>query len=389
MYKSDINTSMMTRTYKFRLYPTGKQKKLLDNSLETCRIVYNKVLETRKVAYETEKKSITKFDCNKLITKWKESDERIKSIHSQVLQNVSERVDLAYRGFFQRVKRQGEQAGYPRFKGYGRYDSMSFPGTGYKVINHELISISKVGKIKVKIHRTIDGEIKRLILKKEAGKWFACIQIEKEDYDTIERNKPVGIDLGVSSFLTTSDNTKVENPKYFHKSKLKLAKIQRKYSKLKDLPKDDKKKCKVRSILQKIHCTIKNQRKDFLHKLSRNIVNEYSHICVEDLNIKKMLKEGFTTLARHISDCGWGDFLNMLNYKAVEAGSQIIYVNPAYTSQKCSKCGMIIKKELSDRVHKCNACGIELDRDYNASLNILRVGMDSLSTKTALEAHSL
>jgi putative transposase len=266
---------------------------------------------------------------------------------------------------------------------------MSYPGTGYKVINKELLEVSKIGKIKIKIHRTIDGEVKRLILKKEAGKWFACLQIEKEEYETIERHKPIGIDLGISSFLTTSDNEKVENPKYYDESKLKLAKIQRKYSKLKDLPRDDKKKNKVRFILQKCHSKIKNQRKDFLHKLSRNIVNNYSHICVEDLNIKKMLKDGYTTLARHISDCGWRDFLNMLDYKAVEAGSQIIYVNPAYTSQTCSKCGKVIKKELSDRIHKCNACGIELDRDYNASLNILRIGMDSLSNKTTLKAHLL
>jgi putative transposase len=381
---------MLTRTYKFRLYPTDKQKKLLNNSLETCRLVYNKVLETRKTAYEKDKTSISKFDCNKLITKWKENDEKIKSIHSQVLQNVSERVDLAYRGFFQRVKKQGEKAGFPRFKSFGRYDSMSYPGSGYKVINHELLEVSKIGKIKIKIHRTIDGNVKRLILKNEAGKWFACIQIEKDDYDTIERFKPVGVDLGISSFLTTSDNEKVENPKYFDNSRFKLAKIQRKYSKLKDLPKDDKKKLKVRTILQKIHCKIKNQRKDFMHKLSRNMVNNYSHICVEDLNIKKMLKDGYTTLARHISDCGWRDFLQMLDYKAEEAGSQIIYVNPAYTTQTCSKCGMIVKKQLSERIHKCNACGIELDRDYNASLNILRVGMDSLSNReVTLEAHSL
>jgi putative transposase len=376
---------MLTRTYKFRLYPNDKQEKLLNNSLETCRIIYNKVLETRKVAYETEKKTITKFDCNKLITKWRETDERIKGVYSQVLQNVSERVDLAYRGFFQRVKKQGEKAGFPRFKGYGRYDSMAFPGTGYKLINHELLEVSKIGKIKTKIHREIDGEIKRLTLKREAGKWFACIVIEKEDYEMIERHKPIGIDLGVSYFLTNSNNEKIENPKYYDKSKLKLGKVQRKYSKLKELPKDDKKKCKVRKILQKVHAKIRNQRKDFLHKLSRNIVNNYSHICVENLNIKKMLKEGYTTLARHISDCGWRDFLHMLDYKAVEAGSQVIYVNPAYTSQTCSKCGKEVKKELSERIHKCGACGLEIDRDYNAALNILRIGMDSLSSNT-LEA---
>lgn len=369
---------MMTRTYKFRIYPSNKQELLLNNSLETCRIIYNKILETRKVAYDTEKKSISKFDCNNLIVKWKESDEKIKSVHSQVLQNVSERVDLAYRGFFQRVKKQGEKAGFPRFKGYGRYDSMSYPGTGYKVINHELLEVSKLGKIKIKLHRPIDGEIKRLILKKEAGKWFACLQLEKENYETIKRNKPIGIDLGISSFLTTSDNEKIENPKYYDKSKIRLAKIQRKFSKLKELPKDDKKKCKVRKVLQKVHSKIKNQRKDFLHKLSRNIVNKYSHICIEDLNIKKMLKDGYATLARHISDCGWRDFLNMLDYKAVEAGSKIIYVNPAYTSQTCSGCGKIVQKELSERIHKCGACGLELDRDHNAALNILRVGMDSL-----------
>lgn len=376
---------MFTRSYKFRLYPTDKQEKLLNNSLETCRVIYNKVLETRKLAYETEKKKISKYDCNNLIVKWKKEDEKIKQVYSQCLQNVSERVDYAYRSFFQRIKRKDKEPGFPRFKSYGRYDSMTFPGTGFKVINHEIIEISKIGKVKIKIHRKIDGKIKRLILKKESDKWFACIVIEKEDYDTIERNKPIGLDLGISSFLTTSVGEKVVNPKYYDKKKKDLAKIQRKYAKLKELPKEDKKKIKVRKVLNKIHTKVKNQRKYFLHKLSRNIVNNYSHICVEQLNIKKMLKEGYTVLARHISDCGWRDFLSMLDYKAEEAGSKIIYVNPAYTSQTCSKCGMVVKKELSERIHKCGVCGYETDRDHNAAQNILRLGMESFANDISIE----
>ena len=380
---------MRTRTYKFRLYPTGKQLEILNASLETCRQVYNKVLETRKIAYETDKKTISKFDCNNLIVEWKKQDQKLKTVYSQSLQNVSERVDLAYRAFFQRVKQKDKEPGFPRFKSFGRYDSITFPGTGYKVINNELIEIAKIGKIKIKVHRELNGDIRRLVLKCENNKWFACIHLEIQDFDTIKRNKPIGIDLGVAAFATFSDGSKVENPKYYNMKRKSLAKIQRKYSKLKDLSKDDRKKLKVLKILQHVHTKVKNQRKDFLHKLSRNTVNNYSHICVEQLDIKKMLKEGYTVLARHISDCGWRDFLHMLDYKAEEAGSQIIYVNPAYTSQTCSKCGSIVKKELSERIHKCGVCGCEMDRDHNASLNILRLGMESLNDNIVMEASTL
>lgn len=375
-----------TRNYKYRIYAKGGKMKKLQATLDTCRFVFNKVLEIRKTAWETEKKSIGVYDCHNLIKTWD-----IEGVHSQVLQNVSARVDLAFQGFFRRVKEKGaEKAGYPRFRGKDRYDSFCFPQSGFKVKGKKL-HLSKIGDVKMIEHRPMEGKVKTCTIKREGEDWyvvFSC-KVEKEVANKFE-TKSVGVDVGCIDFATMSDGNTIVNPHLLRKSEKKLKDIQSKYSKLKQLPKDDKKKVKTKRALVKLHCKVKNQRKDFLHKTSRKLVNDYSVICVEKLSVKSMLKDSWRALNKSILDSGWTTFRNMLNYKAVEAGSIVVEVNPAYTSQVCSGCGVKVKKELSDRIHKCDTCGLEMGRDLNAAKNILRVGMDSLSNrKVTLEAHSL
>jgi putative transposase len=377
---------MKQMTYQYRLQVKDKREKTLSGILEKCRLVYNKVLDTRKTAWETEKKSMTLFDCNNLIKTWE-----FEGVHSQVLQDVSARVDKAFKGFFRRVKTKGEKAGYPRFKGYGRYDSITYPQTGFKVGGNKL-KLSKVGSVKIIKHREMEGKIKTCTVKRNGlGQWFVCFSCEVEDVKVVDSNqKAIGIDVGCKDFAVCSNGESIEHPHFYKQSESKLKAIQSKYSELKQLPKDNKKKLKVKRQLIKQHLKVKNQRKDFLHKVSHKIVKENGIICVEKLNIKKMTSDKWKSMNKSILDSGWYNFKQMLTYKAEWAGKRVVEVNPAYTSQVCSKCGAIVKKELDEREHNCPHCGLLCNRDLNASLNILRVGMDSLSNrKVTLEAHYL
>ncbi len=378
---------MKQMTYQYRLQVKDKREKTLSAILEKCRLVYNKVLDTRKTAWETEKKSMTLFDCNNLIKTWE-----FEGVHSQVLQDVSARVDKAFKGFFRRVKTKGEQAGYPRFKGYGRYDSITYPQTGFKIDGNKL-KLSKVGSVKIIKHREMKGKVKTCTVKRNGlGQWFVCFSCEVEDVKVFDNNqRAIGIDVGCKDFAACSDGETIEHPHFYKQSEAKLKTIQSKYSELKQLPKDNKKKLKVKRQLVKQHLKVKNQRKDFLHKVSHKIVKENGIICVEKLNIKKMTSDNWKSLNKSILDGGWYNFKQMLTYKAEWAGKRVVEVNPAYTSQVCSKCGATVKKEIDEREHNCPHCGLVCNRDLNASLNILRVGMDSLSNckKVTLEAHSL
>ena len=229
----------MRKTYRYRLYPSKAQMSRLGDTLESCRWVYNETLALRKTSWETNEESISLYTTNKELTQWKKDKQELKQVHSQVLQNVQVRVDLAYKAFFRRIK-SGETPGYPRFKGKGRYDSFTYPQSGFEIIDDRTIKVSKIGEIKAKIHRAVIGNVKTATLRRyPTGKWYVCFSTE----------------------------------------------------------------------------------------------------------------------------C---------------AGSKVVLVNPAYTSQMCSRCGTIVKKELKDRIHKCNCCNLEMDRDFNASINILRLGLQSL-----------
>jgi putative transposase len=291
------------------------------------------------------------------------------------LQNVNARISLAFSGFFRRLK-QGQTPGYPRFKSKDRYDSFCYPQSGFEIIAGDKVKLSKIGVLKLKLHRPIQGKIKAATIKKEGQKWFVIFSVEKEiQIPKREVEKVVGFDLGVRNFLVLSDGEVVDNPKYLGKKLQTLKKVQSKYSK--------KKTRNTRRTLVSLHEKIKNQRKDFLHKLSLDLVRKYDRIFVEDLNIQKMLEKNpsWTGLHRNILDCGWANFLEMLQYKAEEAGVGVRKVNPKDTSQRCSDCGEIVRKTLEVRTHSCPNCGLVLDRDLNASRNILGLGLQSLGAK--------
>lgn len=382
----------MIKTYKYRIYPNKKQTEKLVWILDICRQVYNCSLLDRIQEYKNNKTGLSRFTQQVILKNDKLKFKYLKEINAQVLQEVLLRVDKAYKNFFRRVK-SGGTPGFPRFKNENRYDSITYPQKVQfdMLYNNKKLYLSKIGYIKIKLHRELPFyNTKTCTIKREINKWYACFSVELAP--TPLENKPtksIGIDMGIKSFITLSDGKFVRSPKCLKLSERKLIKKQKQLSYKK---KGSCNKNKSRIILAKLHCKIKNQRKDFHHKLSRYLINNYGFIAVENLNIKGMVRNH--KLAKSISDVGWGQFISFLIYKAEEAGTIVEKVNPQYTSVICSSCGERVPKTLADRFHKCPNCGIEIDRDLNAAINILSkstVGITESNAwgETCQSAHSL
>ena len=341
------------------------------NTLESCRVLYNCALEQRKVAYKQFGISLNYYHQADELKGLKETFAHYKQLHSQVLQDVLKRADKAFQNFFRRVK-FGEKAGYPRFKGKGWYDSFTYPQSGFSLSanskGNQRLKLSKIGEIKVRLHRAVQGTIKTCTIKKELNHWYVCFSCEVEPDILPKTYKHIGIDVGIEKFAALSDGSLIENPKFLRKSEAKLKHEQRSLSRKK---KGSNSRKKQKTKLAKIHRKIKNQRNDFLHKESTKLVKAYDTIVFEDLRIKNMVKNHH--LAKSISDASWSRFIEYTSYKAESAGKEVILVNPRNTSQICSGCGNMVKKSLAARTHKC-PCGLVLDRDINAAINILRLG---------------
>lgn len=366
-----MSSLKVKRNYKFRIYPNKEQEARLLSWLETCRWIYNTALAQRKETWEREKRSVNRVEQQVWLKEAKKTDERLRGIHSQVAQEVLFRVERAFAAFFRRVK-NGETPGYPRFKGKGRYKSITFTqfgeGKGASFQDGKL-RLSKIGLVKIKLHREIPGTIKTVIVKRDAtGKWWAIFAAEiKLAWPQAHTGPATGLDAGLEKFAALSDGNIIENPRHLRKTEKRLKHAQRSLSRK---AKGSRNQEKARRKLAELHAKVCNQRRDFLHKQSRRLVNTYSLIAIEDLNIKGMVKNHH--LAKSISDAGWGEFMAMLEYKAAEAGTRLVKVNPSGTSQECSRCGMDVPKELSGRIHCCPYCGLVLDRDVNAARNILK-----------------
>ena len=370
----------MIKCLKYRLFIIKKQQRLLQEQLNECRWLYNHFLEQRKNSWEQDKKSIGYFDQCKSIVALKKERPSLNNIYSQVLQNVADRIDKSFQGFFSRVKARNGKVGYPRFKGFDRYDSLTYKQAGFGwSIENDSLKLSKIGSIKIKIHRAITGTLKTCTIRKQANKWYGCFSIEYQNNPLPESKKAVGIDVGLSNFATFSTNEKIENPRFFKIDQKALAKSQRKLSKQ---TKGTPERKKVKKVVVRIHERISNRRHNFIHQESRKIVNEFGVICIEKLNVKGMMSEHNKVfgnkLNKSIADVAWGQFAQQLFFKAEDAGRKIVAINPRGTSQRCSQCDSIVKKDLSVRWHDCPVCGCHLRRDHNASINILSLGLQTL-----------
>lgn len=360
----------MLKAFQYRLYPTKSQERLLESTLETCRRFYNACLAERKEAYEQEKRTISKFAQLRQVKTLKQTNPYAATVHSHILQVVVSDLDKAFQAFFRRVK-AGEKPGYPRFKGRSRFDSFGLKeyGNGFRLDGRRL-KLSGIGRVAVRWHRELEGQIKTARVIRKAGHWYVSFACEVEQPEPLpSTGQSVGVDVGVASLITLSDGTKVDNPKWYRASQAKLRIAQRRVARRK---KGGKNRRKAVLQLQRLHVHTQNQRRDFLNKLAHSLVQANDVIAVEDLQIQNMVRNKH--LSKSILDSGWGYFRQRLAAKAAEAGRVVVAVNPAYTSKTCSGCGTVFEHlTLSDRWVKC-ACGLSLDRDHNAALNVQRAG---------------
>lgn len=361
----------MLKSFRYRLYPNKTQKNKLNESLETHRRLYNQALELRISTYREQGKSLSYVDQCKWFTGERKLNKWYREINCDSGMYTLLRLDRTYKNFFRRLK-SGEKVGFPRFKGAGRFSSFDFsPDNGAKLIKNR-IRLQHIGNVKINLHRELEGEIRTTTISVEDGKWFVSFNCEVKQKQIGKSTLPaIGIDVGLTHFLTTSNGEKIDNPRFLKRD---LPEIKRRSRSVSRKKKGSKNRRKAVKRLRSLHTKVRNRRRDFHHKLSLDLVRRFGFIAVERLNITAMQqsKKPFKNhrLNRSISDVGWANFRGILKYKAESAGVQVVEVDPAYTSQECSQCGKLVPKDLSVRQHVCS-CGCRLDRDHNAALVIL------------------
>jgi putative transposase len=373
------------KTYKEKLRPTPTQERQLEEVLWRCRLLYNTALEQRITAWER---------CHVMLTRYQQEAElktiraelpEYAAIHSHVLQDVLARLDKTYQAFFRRVQR-GETPGFPRFQGRNRWHSFTYKeyGNGARLDNGSLV-LSKIGRIAVHWARPIEGTIKTVTISKEADGWYVCFSCAEVPTQPLPlTGRDTGIDIGLKVFLITAEGEVVQNPRHYRKAEQHLMKAQRRVARRK---KGSNRCRKAVHLLKRTHQQVQRQRSDFHHKTALSLVRQYDTLYLEDLHIANMshrpepkpdrnggyLPSGTRAKAglnKSINDAGWYSFRLILACKAAWAGKRVEAVPPAYTSQECSGCGERIYKSLSVRTHVCTTCGLILDRDANAALNI-------------------
>ncbi len=361
--------------YQYRLHLTKAQQRLLEQQLEECRRVYNQTLAIRRSAWQQRQETLKLYDTQAMLPDWKAERKTLKLVHSQVLQNVQVRVDLAFQAFFRRLKQRADAPAYPRFKGFGRYDSMTYPqyGNGARLEGNRLF-LSRIGTLLLNLHRPVEGRIKTVTLRTSStGKWFVAFAVDKTCEQGADLPEAaVGVDVGLEKFATLSTGETIDNPRFFRADEHDLKRAQRRLS---EQPKGTPERVKRRKIVARIHERVAARRKNFAHQESRKLVNHFGVIIFEDLSITRMIKNH--CLAKSIADAAWNQLATYTQYKAEDAGAAYIEIDPRGTSQRCSRCGAVVMKSLSIRVHQCPHCGLEIDRDLNAAYNILRLGLQS------------
>ena len=362
----------MERAYKFRIYPNRTQEELIQKTFGCTRFVYNYFLDKRIKAYEADKSTLGFYDCSKLLTKLKQEFVWLKEPDKCSLQNALKDLDTAYKNFFKR-----EDVGYPKFKSKKNHRKSyrtTFTNGNIAFLNGK-IKLPKIGKVRFRDKQVLQGRIlNATISQSPSGKYFVsvcCTDVEVSKLPPT--NKFVGIDLGIKDFAITSDGDKFANHKYLKRSLSKLAKLQKELSrKTRGGSNCNKARIKVARLYEKIT----NQRKDAIHKLSKNIVKSYDIACVETLPVKDMVKNH--KLSQSISDASWSEFIRQLSYKAEWYGKELVKIDMFYqSSQTCHECGYVNKntKDLSVRKWTCPNCHANHDRDVNAAINILSEGL--------------
>jgi putative transposase len=358
------------RAFKYRLWTNANQERELGIMLETHRRLYNACLEQRKTAYETEKRSVKYTEQSAWFKAERTANSFFARLNFSSAQATMRRLDRTFQAFF-RCCAAGEKPGYPRFKGRDRYDSIEFPAYRDGIrLNSTRLYVQHVGTVRVKLHRPIEGTIKTVTLKREAGKWYVVFSCELPDVPVADTGKPpVGIDVGLESFLTTSEGEQEPNPRYLKDALPKLRRVSRAVARKK---KGGKNRRKAVRRLARIHARVRNLRREHHHQVARRLVRRYGFIAAENLNVRCMLRN--VRLSRAIADAGWSGFLLTLKCKAEKAGIGYVEVDSKGTSQQCV-CGQDVPKKLSVRWHECSACGLSQHRDQVSARVILARGL--------------
>jgi len=354
------------KAYKFRIYPNKEQTEKLDFALDTCRQAYNMMLGELN-----EQVIIDKAQIQAMLPDMKICEPKFKEVYSKTLQYECYRL-FSNLSALRVLKGNHKKVGRLRFKGKGWFKTINYNQSGFSLDSDDKkLNLSKIGSIKIKLHREVEGNIKQITIKKSIDKWYATIIT-----DAIIKTKCgkgiIGIDLGIMDYLVDSEGDKIENPRILNQYKKELR------IKNKDLSKKKKgsnNRKKARKGVAKLYEKITNVRRDFLHKLTTKLVKENKFIAMEKLDIKQMSQQKFFN-ARNMLDCSWGEFGSLLNYKAENAGCLVVKVNPRNTSKMCSRCGNLQDMPLYKRTYKCAGCGLVLDRDHNSAINILNLGQE-------------
>ncbi len=370
----------MRKTFKYRLYPTKATEQKFYWTLTRCRELYNAALSERRDAYTYAGKSITYSDQQNDLPEMKaQIREEYQDIAAHVLQDVLRRLDKAFQNFFRRCK-HGENPEFPRFQGSNRYDSFTYPDqAGWKLAVEQqgkklkgALSLTKIGKAKVTLHRPLEGKIKTVTIKREVDEWYVTFSCEVPESEKLPvSSEDVGIDLGVTHLATLSTGEMIEHPRYYRKAQKVLEKRQQALSRKK---RGSHRRDKARKVVAKAHRKIARQRKDFQHKAAKQLVDRYQMIVFEDIQTGNLtrkpkpkqdekgayLPNGASAkggLNTSILDAGWGSFVQRCSVKAAWAGRTLIKVDPSFTSQVCSGCGQVRKKDLSERwVRRFGVC---------------------------------
>lgn len=343
----------MRKTFEFRLYPSKVQVAEFERQLALCARLYNAMLEQRILARELHV-PVNYFEQKRQITGVRAAMPEYDAMYVHVAQDVALRVERAFQAFFRRVK-SGESPGFPRFRSVRRYDSLMYPlaANGSVKVAGNRVSFSKLAKnVRMFQHRPIQGVLKTATVKRKNGKWFVLFSCDEVPPAELSASAAeVGVDMGLEAFATLSTGERVERA-------------------LSRRKKGSTRRSKQRAVVASLHERVANQRKDFLHKEARKLINRFGRIAFEDLRVQNMVKN--RRLARSISDASWSMFVQFVQHKAAEAGAVVVLVDPKNTSQVCSACSASVAKKLSDRWHSCPHCGYVAHRDENAALNILQ-----------------